>query len=268
MSEHSNDRAGLEYWEAGWLQSTLPAPFEPTDDSLNNHINLQFHRYFERLLAGRKGLKILEVGCANSIWPVYFYRYHDCAVSGLDYSETGCARSRELLRMNQVPGRVYCADLFDPPHQLLGQFDLVMSFGVVEHFDDTAACLRACAALVRPGGQLLTVIPNLTGMVGMLQKWVDKNIYAMHVPLTRVQLRQANERAGLQVETHEYFVSISLGSVNSGRFTQHSLNRYMRRMFSWTSKSLWLLERYGIKIPANRITSPYVMSLARTSSLH
>ncbi|MGA9853612.1 MAG: class I SAM-dependent methyltransferase [Gammaproteobacteria bacterium] len=265
MNDHSADRAGLQYWEAGWSQAAFPVPFDPNDTSLNNHVNREFHRYFSRLLAGRKGLKFLEIGCANSVWPIYFSRHHGCEVCGLDYSETGCARSRKLLHDYQIAGTVYCADLFQPPPDLLSQFDLVVSFGVAEHFDSTPGCLRACAGFVRPGGLLVTVIPNLTGMTGMIQRWVDKQIYSIHVPMTKDRFRQAHEDAGLQVESCEYFMSISLGSVNSGKFTTHPLNRYLRRMLSWVSKACWFLERYGIRIPANRITSPYIMSVAPLS---
>jgi SAM-dependent methyltransferase len=55
-----------------------------------------------------------------------------------------------------VPGEIVCADLFAPPPHLLAQFDVVVSFGVVEHFDDTAACVAACARLVKPGGLMVT----------------------------------------------------------------------------------------------------------------
>ena len=74
--------------------------------------------------------------------------------------------------------------MFDPPDDMKGQYDLVMSFGVVEHFKDTTACLKACAAFVKPGGQMFTMIPNMTGLVGSLQKIIDRNVYDIHVPLS------------------------------------------------------------------------------------
>ncbi|WP_437830178.1 methyltransferase domain-containing protein [Sorangium sp. So ce1153] len=36
--------------------------------------------------------------------------------------------------------------------------DAVVSPGVVEHFEDTAGCLRACARYLRPGGPIITEV--------------------------------------------------------------------------------------------------------------
>jgi 2-polyprenyl-3-methyl-5-hydroxy-6-metoxy-1,4-benzoquinol methylase len=48
-----------------------------------------------------------------------------------------------MLRKAGVVGQVYCCDFFAPPGDLIGTFDVVISFGVAEHFQDTAECLRA-----------------------------------------------------------------------------------------------------------------------------
>lgn len=257
------DKAGTNYWDGTWLKSDFPIPFNHKDQSLDNYVNFELHKYFQKILKGKKNFSVLEIGCANSIWPLYFYHYFGAQVYGLDYSEVGCKKSRALLKHYKVPGEIYCADLFSPPSELLEKFDLVVSFGVVEHFENTAQCLKSCAAFVKPGGALFTLIPNMPGAIGWLQKYVDRAVYDVHVPLTKNDLIFGHHDAGLELEECDYFMSINLSVVNSGIFSSHHLNRSLRHMLSITSKVCWMLEKYGIKIPKSRFFSPYLIAVAK-----
>ena len=256
------DKAGTPYWDDNWSTVDFPKPFDHTDQRLDNHVNLQLHEYFQKILENKKGFSVLEIGCANSIWPIYFHQYFDAEVYGLDYSEVGCEKSRSLLNHYQIPGKIYCADLFSPPAELLGKFDLVVSFGVVEHFENTVDCLKSCAAFVKPGGMLLTLIPNIPSIIGFIQKHVDRAVYDVHVPLTKKQLIDVHKQAQLSLKECDYFMSISLSVVNSGSFSSHPFNKYLRHGLSAPSKIFWILQRYGLKIPKNRLTSPYLIALA------
>ena len=257
------DKAGATYWDDNWTNIDFPKSFDHTDKCLDNFVNLELHKYFQRLLGNRKNFSVLEIGCANSIWPIYFYQYFDAQVYGLDYSEVGCEKSRAILKHYNIPGEVYCADLFTPPSELVGNFDLVVSFGVVEHFEDTANCLKSCAAFVKPGGTLLTLIPNMPSIIGFIQKYVDRAIYDVHVPLTKKMFKKAHQKAGIDLEDCDYFMSINLSVVNSGVFSSNFFNKYLRHLLSASSKICWILEKYGVKIPKNRITSPYIMAVAK-----
>ena len=109
------DKAGTSYWDKNWAQTDFPKAFDHTDKSLDNYVNLELHKYFQKLLGNKKNIRVLEIGCANSIWPVYFHQYFKAKVFGLDYSEVGCEKSRALLEHYKIPGEIYCADLFSPP---------------------------------------------------------------------------------------------------------------------------------------------------------
>lgn len=268
MEGHMNksvqvDKAGHAYWEQTWSSTDIPVAFNPYDQALDNTFYTRVHKYFEGLIARRKGLKILEIGCAHSVWPLYFTQYHDAHVDGLDYSEIGCKKTRQMWDAQGLNGKIVCADMFSPPADMIGQYDIVVSFGVVEHFKDTAACLKACSAFVKPGGQLFTMIPNMAGLVGTLQKYVDRDIYDIHVPLSRDMLIEAHSKAGLNVEESHYFMGLNLGVVNSGRYAGQPVDKILRRALSIPGKLLWMIEKSGLRFPANRITSPYIFALAR-----
>lgn len=256
------DKAGTPYWDANWSQADFPKPFDHTDTSLDNYVNLELHKFFQRVLTEKKGFSVLEIGCANSIWPIYFHKYFEAKVYGLDYSEVGCEKSRALLEHYNIPGKIYCADLFKPPAELLQKFDLVVSFGVVEHFENTAECLKSCAALVKPGGYLLTLIPNIPSVIGFIQKYVDRDVYDVHMPLTKKKFKKAHEQANLSLKEYDYFMSINLSVVNSGSFSSNSFNKYLRHGLSAISKICWILEGYGLRIPKNRFTSPYIAAVS------
>ncbi len=257
------DKAGTNYWDENWSKVEFPKAFDENNKSLDNYVNLKLHDFFKNLFKDKKKFSVLEIGCANSIWPIYFHQYFNADVYGIDYSEIGCEKSRAILKHYQVPGEVYCADLFSPPSDLLQKFDIVISFGVVEHFEDTANCLKSCAAFVNPGGLLITLIPNIPSIIGFIQKFVDRDIYDIHVPLSKKDLINAHETASLELIDCDYFMSMNLNVINSGVFSSNRFNPFLRHFLSSISKISWILETYGLKIPKNRFTSPYIISVAK-----
>ena len=141
------DKAGQKYWDNTWATSVVPEAVNPRDLHLNNWINRRFHQYFLKIFSksDTSSMHFLEIGCAKSAWLPYFSKEFGFQVSGLDYSPIGCDMAREVLAANNVKGEIVCANLFSPPADMLGKFDVIMSIGVVEHFEDTAVCLKAFA---------------------------------------------------------------------------------------------------------------------------
>jgi SAM-dependent methyltransferase len=184
-------------------------------------------------------------------------------VSGLDYSERGCALASEILSAERVAGRVFPADLFSPPKELLGAFDVVVSFGVVEHFSPTEECLRALRRYLKPAGRLVSVVPNLSGLMGTLQYFLDREVREKHVIIDRESLVIAHERASLRPLSCEYQIFLNLGVLNAERWKEYSsLYWLIERVRSAGSKLAWLAESHtGLGKP-NFWTSPYIFCLA------
>ena len=110
---------------------------------------------------------------------------------------------------------------------------------------------------------MLTFIPNIPSIIGIIQKYVDREVYDVHLPITKKNLISSHHLAGLNLESCEHFMSINLGVVNSGKFSSHFLNKPFRHILSSITKIFWIFEKYGLKIPKNRFTSPYIISLAK-----
>jgi 2-polyprenyl-3-methyl-5-hydroxy-6-metoxy-1,4-benzoquinol methylase len=259
------DKAGKTFWDTTW-QSRLPqTAVDPARTGLNNYRNLRFHDLYSRYLRHTNdgSAELIEVGCAGSEWLPYFAMQFRYKVTGLDYSELGCRQAADTLAAAGIKGEIVCDDLFHPPQRLLDRFDAVVSTGLVEHFEDTTTCIRALAAFARPGGLMITTIPNLAGVLGWLQKIVDKEVYDIHVPLNREQLAKCHDSAGLEVLSCRYFMSVNWSVLNFRRFSGSRIHNVLLRTASWSSKAIWIIERVIAEFPATRWFSPYIVCVAQ-----
>jgi SAM-dependent methyltransferase len=87
----------------------------------------------------------------------------------------------QLEKANNVPEGttgVIEGDLFNLNPD--SQYDLVMSNGLIEHFNDTGDILRRHTAFIRPGGALFVSLPNFRGLNGWFQKTFDRANYDKH----------------------------------------------------------------------------------------
>jgi hypothetical protein len=123
--------------------------------------------------------------------------------------------------------------------------------------------VRASAAFLKPGGVMITVIPNMAGLVGGMQKIADRAVYDVHVPLDAPALRRAHETAGLSIVRAGYFMFVNNNVVTTHRIKSRFWHQAFRRLLSLTTKPFWILERIGVKFPPNRLTSPYIIVVAR-----
>jgi 2-polyprenyl-3-methyl-5-hydroxy-6-metoxy-1,4-benzoquinol methylase len=258
------DIAGTDYWDEMWTR--VP----PSDASIDavRAIEAQWPesevaRRIRSLISAGAGATLLEIGCANSAWLPYFAaRGFDCV--GLDYSIPGCERARDRIRRSGVTAEVVCSDATKPPTNMVARFDVVVSFGVVEHFEETSEVVSVFSQYLRPGGFLVTEVPNMRGMVGFLQRAVSKRVFQLHVPIAAHELARVHDELGLLDVTSEYVVLWNMGVVNAERL-RHPAVRWMWN--GTVTVTNWLgrrLDAMGLK--ANRWTSPYVLCVARRPS--
>lgn len=264
------DIAGKNYWNKLWGHRVTSRPANPNINGLTNYIVRKHNDFFHRCFAGLKKdeTSILEVGCAGSVWLPYFAQEFGFEITGLDYTENGCAQTEDILRQSNLKGRIVCADFFSPPGDMIEKYDVVVSFGVAEHFENTAHCLEAFGKFLKPGGILISFIPNMTGAVGFFQKIFDYSIYKIHIPLNRGVFEMAHKEAGFIVESCDYFLAINWGVVNLENWKLDKPFRYkiLVRIRSWLSKVFWILEeKAGLHLKPNQLTSPFILCVAKKS---
>jgi SAM-dependent methyltransferase len=249
-----------------WLTDALPTPL---DFSPGVRVKPVSRHIRDFVVAHIRPLgptpAVIEVGCGGSVWLPYFRKELGWRAAGVDYSPRGCALARRVLDRASVDVPIHCCDLFAPLPELIEAFDAVVSFGVVEHFVPTSRVIGALARFIRPGGVVVTTVPNMTGWLGALQKRLNRPIYELHVPLTPALLAQAHADAGLEVlearyvSSADFYVGIEGGKTDEARFGARLALKAMR----FLSKVLWLAENLSCPVPSTARLSPYVGCAAR-----
>jgi 2-polyprenyl-3-methyl-5-hydroxy-6-metoxy-1,4-benzoquinol methylase len=266
-----DDKAGEEYWTRVWEQKSLPAELNIHSWNVNHYPDKVLHQAFSKIFQnGMQDKTLLEIGCGNSVFLTYFRKTFGFKISGIDYSELGCRTSRAILDREGIEGEIIFGDAFNPPDSLLNSFDVVCSFGVVEHFDHTTEVLSAFLKFVKPGGILITMVPNFVGATGYLHKILNRPVYDIHVPMTREFLDSAHEKAGMHTIFSKYILAISFAITLEGKNGERIPYFFWKKLFiktiRYASKIIWLAESVLGSLPAGKNLSGAILIAARKPS--
>jgi len=168
-----NDRlTSQDYWDG--VHSTQPRlrlPSALVVSTRNLHRDLRKH-----IVAGTH---VLEIGFAPGKHLAYVAKTLGARVAGIDYSENGITFAKRLFSALEIDADLRCEDLFATTFAAR-TFDFVYSVGVVEHFDDPRDIVRRHVDLLRPGGTALILIPDYSGIYGLLQRYFDPESLDIH----------------------------------------------------------------------------------------
>ncbi len=113
--------------------------------------------WIERLLGagGVRGRQVLDVGCGGGILAEAMARRGAAAVLGIDLA----AKPLKVAQLHALEAGVENIEYREVAVEALATaqpacFDVVTCMEMLEHVPDPASVVRACAALVKPGGQL------------------------------------------------------------------------------------------------------------------
>lgn len=153
------------FWDGYWDKEKKTG--DPTD-YLFNELLINYLPY---------GGTYLEIGCTPGTTLVNFYKTFGYSVTGMDYSQVDTVR-RTLQRYDVRTGKVIESDFTTTP--VFDQFDVVASFGFVEHFENYAEIVCKQAEFVKPGGYLVVEIPNLRYFNWLLYRIFDRDLLDIH----------------------------------------------------------------------------------------
>ena len=257
------DKARKSYWDSRWENTFLPAAIDPFQAGPDHYLDRKFHDFFRGVFSRRetKNKRLLEVGCARSTWLPYFAREFGFKVYGIDYSEIGCERAMQILSKERVEGNIVCADFFSPPESMIEEFDVVISFGVLEHFEDTEGCILAFSKYLRREGLMITNIPNLTGLLGLIQKFINRKILDIHVFLSPEDILRSHRKNKLLPVLCDYFLVANFGVLNFENLRGSFLYTWILQSFCWLNRIIWFIEKV-IPVKPNRWSSPYINCVA------
>lgn len=261
----ARDLAGPQHWTNIWAGAPIPDPLLETPAGYRDVVFANLLR--EAFGPGTGVASVVEVGCARSVWLPYLGKYLGLRVVGVDYAEAGCELSRRMLERDGLPADVRCVDVFEPPADMIGSFDGAYSFGMVEHFDSTASAVAAIAALVRPGGVIVTEVPNLVGLQGWLMRKANPELFEAHHVLSAEQLASAHSVAGLEVVSSHYVMPFGVPAVQfpaAGSPQPSGSIRWMVDRAKSLTPKVWSREAHrGRAYPSTGMLAPYGWCMAR-----
>lgn len=250
------------YWEEGYQHRTISTPLPDLEDFRETPTRRVVETIESVDLTGKS---VLEVGAGDStVLLTLATRKPDAAsFSGLDYTDKGCDLLKARVRSQKLRINVIKADLFNPPNDLEGQFDVVYSIGLVEHFVQLEDVLSALARFLTPSGVLISIIPNMHGVLGTLTRHWNRAVYDIHNPHGLNSFLSGHEKAGLAVLRSGLLCSTNFGVLSSCFSDPRVKGRQVYVQLSRLSKLLWLFESRCFELPKTAWLSPFIYAVSR-----
>ena len=247
MDNNLTDRA---FWKAFWeSRKGLIFYIKP---------NYVFGDLLAKLIKKNNVKSAIELGGFPGYYTIYLKKYQNLDTTLLDYFvHEGLVN--ELLEANGLkPSDISIieTDLFT--YQPIKKYDMVLSFGLIEHFADTKAIIKTHLSLLNPGGTLFITLPNFTGVNGWIQRTFDKDNYDKHniASMNLELLRRIYTELGLtEIDVHYH-----------GRFTVWLENKESSSAWAkFVMKAVWIAGKVITKIIPfeSKLLSPYIVTCAR-----
>ncbi len=191
-------------WDRLWRHAPT---IERDDELLDRERRSPRWRAIHQRLTSRfgsiRGLKTIELGSGRGDWSVLLAE-SGADVTLLDTSELALDQARLRFERLRLPAQYIHGDLFAPPIECLGAFDVVLSSGVIEHFlrESRTEALRAHLRTLNHRGTAVISVPNswcpsyrLWKLYLELRDWWP---YGVEIPFSRPEFVQRGQWAGFR----------------------------------------------------------------------
>ena len=143
-------------------------------------VGYTFHKILTTVVK-KNGVKTaIELGGFPGYYAIFLKKYFDVKATLFDYYIHPLILE-DVLKANELNKNdvnVIEGDLFK--YEPTQQYDLVLSAGLIEHFEDTKDIIARHISFLKPGGTLVITLPNFTGVNGWLQRRYDAANYSKH----------------------------------------------------------------------------------------
>jgi 2-polyprenyl-3-methyl-5-hydroxy-6-metoxy-1,4-benzoquinol methylase len=234
-----------EYWDK---------LYEARGETVYDPDEVLFKDLFARHL--RQGGDCFEVGCYPGNFLIYLGQQFGYTVHGIDATPDVTAGMPARLGKHGVRlGTFYHGDFltFEPERT----YDLVCSFGFVEHFANFEQVIEKHIRLLSPGGTLVLSCPNFRGLQYFLHRTLDRENLGRHV-LRAMNLhawRRVLQRHGMRVLHQGYYRTADFWVETPPP------GAWARGAIAWVYRIARGIDR-RVNWP-NPLLSPYMISISR-----
>jgi SAM-dependent methyltransferase len=246
MSHRRNPITTREFWDGRAAAAALMSHEPPI-----------FADVFRRYLHSSEppGRRALEIGAYPGRFIHHLAANYGYKPFALDY----CSAAKELPAMFEAVGAPNLT-LFHEDFLKWStdeQFDLVCSFGFIEHFNDWSDMIRRHADLVAEGGYLILATPHFRNVQYVLHRLLDTPNLRQH------NVHAMDDRAWRRILTSSGFEILRCGPYRTCQFWLHAdevgpVRSLVGRALSRLSEEF----DHRMNWP-NRLTSPYLVCVAR-----
>lgn len=177
----------------------------------------------------RPGMRVLEIGCAEGSLGAMVCRSVPVHYSGIELSEDATAAAKILDRVVRSPAATLASE----------EFDLLLSFHVLEHIEDIAGEISHWRLLLADSGKLIIEVPNQAGHP-LLDR--DPNQEHLH-HFTPASIAALLHHANFEIDR------IESGHWESSVYPD-SLRVIARRAFTGPQRRELLLQRFRRHLPS------------------
>jgi SAM-dependent methyltransferase len=126
------------------------------------------------------GGNFIEIGGFPGVFAAYFYKQGCKNVALLDfYIDKNVINKFEEL--NDIPkNTINCIESDFFKFETTDKFNIVFSYGFIEHFQNTKDVIQRHVNLLENNGKLLIVLPNFRGINGLIQYLFDRKTLNAH----------------------------------------------------------------------------------------
>ncbi len=242
------------------FSSTLKEKIKFYTRDYSNYLIWEF--LFKKFLPKSDKIKTFEVGCAPGKYLINFKNYFGHEPYGVEYSEKGTEITRDnFSRAGLNDKNIIFADFFDKnfQEQNKGLYDVVFSRGFIEHFDNVDQVVKDHLNLLKPGGHLVILIPNLQGLNYYLARFLNRTSFDLH----NTSIMEKNKFSKIFSENNltglysNYVGYFSIGLFNTDKKWKNILYRIF--LVLQRPADFFMRVFFGNILIRNRYTSPYLL---------
>lgn len=219
--------------------------------------SILFGDLFEEYLP--KGqLKAIEIGAIPGRFLVYLNKQHGYDITGLDFSANTDAFHQTMKKNNINKYNFINQDFLTFNSKL--KYDVVLSFGFIEHFDDYESIIKKHCDLVRKGGYVFLEVPNFRKLQYIYHYFFDKK--------------------NLDIHNTEVMDLKLIGNILKKEGFQEVFSGYVERLDTWrepapigpakkivNSLIMSFIRRFGTYFPVSPLYSPFMVAIYKKSNL-
>ena len=165
-----------DFWNKEWDSARAMGPEHPDAPTWANEINDRLMAFLRPYLP--KGGRVAEVGCGSGRLLARIGRELPVSLTAVDYAASAMDLVSQSARVFGVKIRPVLSDV-----TAIGfadrSFDLILSGGLLEHFEDPRPALAEMVRILKPGGAIFaTIVPRkLFSLHRPRHLWCGPHVY-------------------------------------------------------------------------------------------